>query len=281
MKSLSLGVLVLMALAHPAAAQGRERVAVVSFKMIGGALADPNQQQQVRASLVGGLAASSFEVVPQAEVEAALQGAAELARCDTAACLRRVGELVKARWVVRGQLESVGANWLIQIELIDVRDSTTAAHADETCDVCTVAEAKEKLSNAAAALRDKLQASKPIAPPPIAPPPVEPSHHVDAIRMWRILGIAAVSAGAIGVIAGIVLMALDHSEFGRHFDAQTHLVIQRYDTLAPGIALTVVGAAAIGGGAWALWHDRTMQRQISVAPAASPTGASLVVLGRF
>src|SRR5438552_9785634 len=113
MRPLGLALLMMVAQARPAAAQARDRVAVAWFKMIGGTLNDPNQQQQVRASLIGGLAASSFEVVPPAEVEAALKGAPDLASCDTAPCLRRVGELVKARWVVRGSLESVGANWLI------------------------------------------------------------------------------------------------------------------------------------------------------------------------
>jgi hypothetical protein len=274
MKALSLGVTIL--LAHAAAAQGRERVVVAVFKTIGGALTDPARQQQARVSLLGGLAASSFEVVQPAELSRALAGAPELADCDTAACLKRIGELTNARWVVRSSLESVGANWLIQIELIDAHDSTTAARADETCDVCNVTDVNEKLSNAAASLRGKLpQAPKPPVPPPPPPPPPH-----DA-RMWRILGIAGVAAGAVGLIAGIALIAIDHSEFGTRKDSNNLLIEQRYSTLAPGIVLTIAGLGAAGGGAWALWHDAKLHRAVTVTPSAGPTGAGVLFDARF
>src|SRR5579862_1498295 len=99
MRSFSAALVVLL-LTSASTARGRERVAVASFKMIGAEIQDPTRQAQARTSLVGGLAASDLEVVPAVEVQGALAGAPELANCDTTPCLRRIGELTNARWVV-------------------------------------------------------------------------------------------------------------------------------------------------------------------------------------
>jgi hypothetical protein len=282
MKSLSI---FLVLTAATATAGARERIAVGLFKMLGPSLSDPDRQRQLKTSLIGGLEAADFDVVPQATVDAALAGTVGLTDCETTACLRRIAELVGVRRVVRATLEAQGANWALTLELIDTNDASCAARVEDTCQVCNVAEANEKLSNAAAALRAKLPALAPpittttsMRPPPVSLPPPPPV--VERPRPWRAVGIVAITIGSVAVVTGIALMAANNTVVGKRFDASGREVLQKLATLGGGIASTVLGAVAIGGGVAALWRDRRLGR-MTLAPSVAPGAAGLVLLGRF
>ncbi len=278
----------LVAAAAPAVAGAREKIALASFKVVGPTLTDPERQKQLRTSLIGGLEAADFEVVPQGQVDSALVGSAGLVGCDTTTCLHRVAELVGVRRVVRATMETTGSNWQLTLELIDTADASCAARVETPCQVCNDRETDEKLSNAGAELRAKLPLGQPppittttsMRPPPnfqpglTAPPPDRP-------RPWRGVGAAAVALGSVAVLTGVVLILVNNDETGRHTDAFGHLFIDRLSTLGGGIAATAGGALVIACGIGALWHDSRMQRQVTLAPQVAPGRAGLILDARF
>ncbi len=137
---------------HPATA---ERVAVAVFTVSGQPLGE-EAQTKLRASLRGGLGAAGFEVVSDAEVDKAI-AAGGLAGCDTLSCMRRIGELVLARRVLKVSVEVLGNTHVVsELSLIDLSDGKVVASAKDNCDVCTMKEVNDGLSNAAAALRMQL-----------------------------------------------------------------------------------------------------------------------------
>jgi hypothetical protein len=262
---------VLVACAATAAAEeARERIAVASFKLLGDELSDAARREQMRISLQGGLA-GGFDVVPTADVDRAIAAAPTIAGCDTTACLGRLAELLGVRRVVRAQLEVVGqSNWTLWLELVDPRTGQIVGRVEDLCDVCNVSEASEKLSNAAARLRGKCGTLIVTTTPPKPVP-----------RTWRYLGIAGVAVGGVALIGGIAAIALHGSRAGQHIAPNGDLIIDSYDTLGAGVAFTLIGAALVGGGVWAIWHDRKLHQQLALAPVVTPTRAGLVLGFRF
>ena len=138
-------------------AVARERVAVASLEVLGGD-GSPALATKLRASLVGGLEAAGFEVVPEQVVTELLRGNPGLARCQTVTCLRGFGAAVRVSRAVRARIEIVGSSsYVIQLELLATSDGSPTGHVDDQCQVCTVAEANEAVSNAARVLGMRLQ----------------------------------------------------------------------------------------------------------------------------
>jgi hypothetical protein len=199
------------AVAAAPAAPTAERVAVAVFTVSGQPLGE-EAQTKLRASLRGGLGAAGFEVVPDAEVEKAV-AAGGLTGCDTLSCMRRIGELVLARRVLKVSVEVLGNTHVVsELSLIDLSDGKVAASAKDNCDVCTMKEVNDGLSNAAAALRMQLEPTPAATPAPApaattesaVPVVYEPPHNR---ALW--IGLAGASAGlavasaiTLGVAAG-------------------------------------------------------------------------------
>ncbi|MDB4966369.1 MAG: hypothetical protein JWN44_2058 [Myxococcales bacterium] len=209
MKPLVLAVVALGLLAGRAHA-GNERVAIASFNVTGQALAD-EAQAKLKQSLRGGLAAAGFEVVPEADVQRAIITSG-VAGCDTVSCLRRIGEMVLAKRVIKATVEVIGNTHVAStLELIDLADGKTIANAKDNCDVCTMKEVNDGLSNAAAALRMQLEPGQPPLPPPAAGgaagQPDRPSHRT------LYIGLAAAS-GAL-FVASLTTLAVSGAYHGR------------------------------------------------------------------
>ncbi len=272
----------LFAFAAPASA--RERIAVATFKLLGDNLSAP-ARNTLRSSLVGGLAAAGFDVVPDEDMARVLKQAPGLSGCDTTTCLKRLGELLGLKRVLKAQLELLGtSNYVFNLEVIDIADGTPAAHLDDGCQVCTLQEANDALSNAAAALRTKLEPATPQPPPALPPvvvtPPVTPpvEHHG---RPYRWGAVAALAAGAAGLATGIALLAIDGREVGSHFDSGV-LKIDRYDTFGGGVALTVIGIGLAATSGALFWMDtRRGEKKVTLIPSVAPGAAALFLNGRF
>jgi hypothetical protein len=231
--------------AHAASAQ--ERVAVAVFAVTGQSLS-AEAQSKLRSSLRGGLAAAGFDVVPNSDVDHAVN-ANGLAGCDTLSCMRRIGELVMARRVIKATIEVIGNTHVVsQLELIDLGDGKTVASAKDNCDVCTMKEVNDGLSNAAAALRMQIE---PPAPPPT---PAPPAPEVKTRRStWLIL----TGVGAAVLVAGAVTFGVSYAYDGRSNCGSSLPSDDRCPNSyrgAPGIALGAIGmglgAAATGVFAW-------------------------------
>jgi hypothetical protein len=261
-------LLVLLSAAAPATA--RERVAVVSFRFtgeLGQALRAP-----LRASLARGLAAAGFEPLADEELQRRLAAAPELGGCVTAACLRRVGELTGAAYLIEAEVELVGSsNYVISVELLAASTARSLGRSDETCEVCNQSEAGDSLSRAAAALK------LPAAPAPASASAAQPAP--PPARAPRIAAAAAIATSALSLLClavGIPLIAVDGSEQGHHLaaDGQT-LERDQLHTLGAGGALTAVGAA-LAGASIVLWvADARAQRAMTPALAPTPTGLAL------
>jgi hypothetical protein len=181
-----------------------ERVAVAVFTVSGQPLGE-EAQAKLRASLRGGLGAAGFEVVPDAEVEKAI-AAGGLAGCDTLSCMRRIGELVLVRRVLKISVEVLGNTHVVsELSLIDLSDGKVAASAKDNCDVCTMKEVNDGLSNAAAALRMQLAPGEPTpTAPPVTSAPVQPVTSEGSSHRGLWIGLAGASAG-IAVASAITL----------------------------------------------------------------------------
>lgn len=281
-----IALVVSMIVAGASAAHARERVAIGAFKTSGAKLDEPSQRETARTKLVGGLEAAGFEVVSPAELQRALSGTTGLVNCDSTPCLRRIGELTNARYVVRAELEQTGDNWRMAIEVVDVQDQSTAAHVSDQCRPCSDREATDKLSDVAASMRDRLPKPPPITQPPIAQPPQTPMTPIgqppprEVPRFWRPLGIGAIALGGVALVAGIALLAIDNHVTG-HGVSGGYVVQTRYDTLAGGAVLVAGGLALAGGGIFCLWHDHRLRRSVALAPSVAPSHVGLLLDARF
>ena len=150
---------VLAAAGGPVRAQEeRPRVAILELEI--GGTAPPELRPQLDASLAGGLYAAGYEVVKRTDVAQKLRGAPELVGCRTTTCLARVAELVGAPLFVVARVEASGAAYTFELELLDPEaSSVTINRIERSCPVCTIGEANEVMSTAAAQLRGEAPAT--------------------------------------------------------------------------------------------------------------------------
>jgi hypothetical protein len=258
-----------------ATAHAAERVAIAVFNVTGQPLA-AEAQIKLRASLRGGLAAAGFDVVPDADVQRVVASSG-IAGCDTMSCLRRIGELVMVRRVVKATVEVIGTTHVVStLELIDLADGKVAASAKDNCDVCTMKEVNDGLSNAAAALRMQLEGTTAQAAPPLAaappPPPAEaPSHRT------LYIGLAAASAGLF--VASVVTLGVSGALHG-HPNCDSNfpndrLCPTRYNG-TPGIVLGAVGVPfAVPAIVLGLKARKSPPPRATLVPSVGPGAAAL------
>ena len=283
--------LVAVALASNAWADGaapggsNERVAVAVFALSGQPLSE-EAQAKLRASLRGGLGAAGFEVASDAEVDKAV-AAGGLAGCDTLSCLRRIGELVQAPRALKISIEVLGNTHVVsELSLIDLSDGKVAASAKDNCDVCTMKEVNDGLSNAAAALRMQLPVAA--APAPVAaaaptaattvvqaPPEASPRR-----ALW--IGLAGASAGLAA--ASVVSLGVAGAYDGRS-DCHGLMANERCGLRVNGLPGIVIGAIglpvfAVATGIFAWKAAKAAPRRVSLAPPATATTARALSLGQ-
>ncbi len=273
----SLVALVLVAAAAaPLHAANRERIAIAVFNVTGEPLAE-EAQQKLRTSLRGGLNAAGFDVVADAEVERAV-ATAGVAGCDTIACMRRIGELVLVRRVVKATIEVIGPSHVAStLELIDLADGKTVASANDDCTACRTKEVNDGLSNAAAALRMQLEPSA-SAPPPLVPPTPPPVETAPSHRSLY-LGLAA-GSGAL-FVGSVVALAVSGAYHG-HCNVSVptgERCPTRWNGL-PGIVLGAIGTPVFGVAtaifAYKAWKS---PRRLALLPTVGNRAAALELSG--
>jgi hypothetical protein len=278
----SVGGLALIVLASlTGSAIAAERVAVGALQ-IQGDISDSGRLR-IRQNLSGGLASAGFEVVPDAEVAQAVQKSSGLAGCDTTACLKKLGEVLGVQRVVKANVELIGtARYVINLQLLTVADGQIAAKVEDTCEVCTLVEANDAISNAAAALQSQVApprtGPKVETPAIVAGPPPRPT-----TRQWvmRGVGIGLLALGLGGVIVGIAEAAVNGSRDCTPMAGFTNCP-QRIDSTA-GIAFGfVTGAVFLAGGAALTYLGwRPVRRAVALVPSVGPQGASVQLTWSF
>lgn len=257
-------------LLHAAGAGAGQRLAIASFRLSGERTSEP-LRAKFENSLVGGLTAAGFDVVPPEEAAEKLANARGLAGCDTTACIRHLAVMLGVRFLVRASVDAVGATtFVVTVEMVDGGTGKQLDRRESTCSVCTLKEANDALSAAAAAIHPLRLLAAPAAPavtvpaPPsvVAAPPVAPAR-----RPFRLLAAGAAGVGALLLGAGIVELALDGRERSSRFGADGTLSVQRWSTGAGGIVFTTVGAALFVAAGALLWQDRAQRRVTADDPA--------------
>ena len=194
-------VAVTVALLAPLAAEAKVRVAIPEFKVDGEGT--PALSMQLQDGLVLGLVRAGIQVLDPVDVSRRLEATPELGGCDSSACLKNIGRLLGANYVLRVKVDVAGNSYKMVARLFSTEGSAPAALPISTksrnCDVCTVAEAREYMLKLADAVRPDLQeaVTAPLAPPrlpPVAPPSLLPP-------------LVAAMGGALAVGIGIALFA--------------------------------------------------------------------------
>jgi hypothetical protein len=196
--------LLALSVAEPRA-QARVRVAIAEFQISGGD--SPALALQLQDGFVLGLVRAGVQVVDAVDTARRLEGHPELQHCDASPCLKAIGQLLDVRYVVRLRIEVAGNSYKTVAKMWSTEGSAPAALPISTksnsCDVCTVAEARESLLRLADTLHSQME--EPAAPAgpalPAAPQP-PPS------RTWPVV---AAMAGAVTLAAGFGVLASNGS----------------------------------------------------------------------
>ncbi|HEX4406317.1 MAG TPA: hypothetical protein VH560_15875 [Polyangia bacterium] len=180
-----------------AKADARVRVAVAEFSIAGGD--SPALATQLQDGFVLGLVRGGIQVLDDAETAKRLDGKPELQHCDGAPCLKTIGQQLDVNYVVHAHVDVAGNSYKMVARVFSTEGTPSAAlpvaTKSKTCDVCTVAEAREGMLRLADTLRPQLEepaAQVPLAPPP--PPPRAPS-----VAGPVVLAMVGVVAAAVGV----------------------------------------------------------------------------------
>jgi hypothetical protein len=172
------GIGLVVLLGAPRAASAKLRVAVPEFKIEGDGT--PALALQLQDGFVLGLVRAGVQVLDPVDVGRQLEGTPELKGCESSPCLKNIGRLLSVRYVLRVKIDVAGNGYKMVARLFSTEGDAPAvlplATKSRSCDVCTVAEAREYMLKLADAVRpdlidDPSPALPPAPKPPAAPPP--------------------------------------------------------------------------------------------------------------
>jgi hypothetical protein len=188
-------------LAAPGVARAKVRIAIPEFQIEGGA--SPALSLQLQDGFVQGFVRAGLQVLDPVDTSRRLEAKPELARCDSSLCLKAIGQLMDVKYVARVKVEVAGNSYKMVGRIFSTEGPTPAAlpvaTKSKSCDVCTVAEAREIILRLADALRVYIEdATPPLPAPPPPPPPPPPA------LTGPIIG---AMAGALTAAAGFAVLA--------------------------------------------------------------------------
>jgi hypothetical protein len=220
-------------------------------------------REGLRASLAGGVAAAGHDAIAADEIDRALAQRPALAACVTDVCLAQIAQLLSARAIVHGTVEVIGSsNYSFRVELYDAREARVSGRIDDTCAICTVREANEALSRAAASLGRRLVAATAIVTPVTAAEPVRiRSTGTPRSRLFAGLGAGALVLGLGAIGGGAALIALDGSATGTVTLVGNVPTQELRQTLVPGIVLTSAGGVLLAGAGVLFWRSHANRRR--------------------
>jgi hypothetical protein len=200
MRKASVAVLAMGLLLVATPASARVRVAIDEFQMDGNG--SPALALQLQDGFVLGLVRSGVQVLDPVDTARRLDGHPELQHCDGSPCLKAIGQILDVKYLVRVRVEVAGNSYKTVARVFSTEGSAPAvlpvATRSKTCDVCTVAEAREIMLRLADALRTHLE--EPVLPAPVAPPPPPRPPSVA-------MPVVAAMLGALTVAAGFAVLA--------------------------------------------------------------------------
>ena len=123
----------------------------------------PGLAMQLRDGFLIGLVREGIDAVDSTDVAKQLVRAPELQGCETSPCLKRLGELIAVRFVLRVKVSLAGNSYRMSVRMFSTEGAAPAALPIavlfRSCDVCTVNEAREHMIRLAEGIRARLDAA--------------------------------------------------------------------------------------------------------------------------
>lgn len=135
--------------AHAEEPRSPDRTIAVVSARIGGD-ADVELRSQVVDASRRGFGKVGFAMVGYEELRASLQGSA-LLDCTSSTCLQQISDEVGADHFLRLVVESTGAAYAVQLELLDL-EGQVVHELEDSCAVCTITELNEMVTKLASDL---------------------------------------------------------------------------------------------------------------------------------
>jgi len=185
----------------PTEAGAKLRIAIPEFQIEGGA--SPALSLQLQDGFVQGLVRAGLQVLDPVDTSRRLEAKPELGRCESSLCLKAIGQLLDVKYVARVKVEVAGNSYKMVGRVFSTEGPTPAAlpvaTKSKSCDVCTVAEAREIMLRLADALRVYIEEATPAVP--VSPPPPPPA---PASLTGPVIG---AMAGALTAAVGFAVLA--------------------------------------------------------------------------
>jgi hypothetical protein len=182
------------------------KVAITEHALEGEGAA-PALAMQLQDGFVLGLVRGGVDVLYSSDVAKRLAGKPELEGCETSPCLKRLGELLAVRYVIRVRVSLTGNSYKMTARLFAVEGATPGAlpvaAQSRGCDVCTAGEAREQMIRLADGVRMRIEEH---TAPPLGPPPGPPPRSARAVP-WL-----AVAAGLVAIVGGAVAVRTADSD---------------------------------------------------------------------
>jgi hypothetical protein len=190
----------------PSAAPAKIRVAIPDFQVEGST--SPALALQLLDGFVLGLVRAGLQVIDPVDVGRRLESKPELAHCDSSPCLKSIGQLLDVKYLVRVKVEVAGNSYKAVGRIFSTEGPSPAAlpvaNKSKSCDVCTVAEARDVMLRLADALKVHLEDGAPAPTAPLLVPaelPAPPPHIGGPVVTAMVGGVAiAVGAALLGTM---------------------------------------------------------------------------------
>ncbi|MBC8132618.1 MAG: hypothetical protein H7X95_06525, partial [Deltaproteobacteria bacterium] len=132
-----------------------ERLGRIGIGIIGPAGLPADLRIRLEDAAAAGLKASGADVVSAVELSRARQSAS-LGTCSDTLCEQRLAQVTDTRYWLRGTCQLDTSTYRLHLELVDARSGAVVVARDDTCDICTEADAAETINVAASALKAAL-----------------------------------------------------------------------------------------------------------------------------
>lgn len=176
------------------------KVAITSFAVEGDEV-PAALVYQLQDGFILGLVRAGVRVIDTDDLKHRLKDDPDLLTCDTSPCLKRLGQAVAVRHIVRVQVQVTGNSYRMSARIYRTTGAAPAAMPVETqsrfCDVCTVTEARETMLRLADGIRVPDEPGLVDLSPAPAPLP----------RLSKKPAIGAMVAGGFGIVLGTVILA--------------------------------------------------------------------------
>jgi hypothetical protein len=249
---------------------GQVRVGVAPVSASGDTAAhiDEKIRGQVESSL-------SDKAVDHVVLEAGWAG-----DCEAGPCLQDAMADKELDYLFAVQVEVVERDFETKL-VVYAADGSQVNEVDASCEIRNPDEAATAVGEAAASASDGLEAPEPEGPEPEPVSEPVPVADVDSQARLRQVGIGLTAAGAVGLISGVTMIAVEEKPYGpkcddSNTDSQGECEF-RNKTVEGGTVLTVLGGLAAGAGVTMLVLNRKGGKNLALAPF----GRGIKIRGSF